>query len=358
MTDKKNQHYIPKFYLKKFSYNNNEKQIGLFNINNEFFFPTATLKHQGSKDFFYGADGIIEDGLSSIEGKLAQTLKIVIEERKIPKPFSKEHINLLTFVGLTDLRNPVSLQNMKDLSKGIEARAKELDPDFDVASQFPEMKHEEVVLMALSQVSEIIKIMADLDYKLLVNRTTIPFITSDFPIAKYNQYLEHRKWEFGKCGYGNTGLQIIIPLNEELAIILYDSDVYNIGGKNKEYLGIIRDADVNQLNMLQLLNCFEHVYFNEKITENYIKELSSTASKYIRANEMHATLHYLADGKIEFQPKKENLIISGNTELQIKLKIEGVRFSPFGKEKKLSSTMSQMRPIPTHIIRQRDKRKQ
>ena len=37
VTDKKNQHYVPKFYLRNFSFEDNKKQIGLFNLENEFY---------------------------------------------------------------------------------------------------------------------------------------------------------------------------------------------------------------------------------------------------------------------------------------------------------------------------------
>ncbi|WP_394261826.1 DUF4238 domain-containing protein [Moraxella boevrei] len=52
ITDKKNQHYVPKFYLRNFSYNNNGKQIGLFNLKSEKFFVNVPLKNEASKNFF------------------------------------------------------------------------------------------------------------------------------------------------------------------------------------------------------------------------------------------------------------------------------------------------------------------
>lgn len=189
MADKKNQHYIPKFYLRKFSYQGNEKQIGLFNVRKSFFYPTAPLKNQGSKDFFYGVDGIIKEGLSIIEGTLAESLRQVISNRKVPEKLSKEHINLLAFVVLAHLRNPAIIQNMRDLVKSAQSRALELDADLDPTKFFPDISNEEAEKTALSQVSEIVPVIADLDFKLLINRTEKPFITSDFPVIKYNQYL-------------------------------------------------------------------------------------------------------------------------------------------------------------------------
>jgi len=52
--------------LKKFSYKENDGQIGMFNIQNQFFAQTAKLKTQAYKPFFYGEDGELEDLLSSM----------------------------------------------------------------------------------------------------------------------------------------------------------------------------------------------------------------------------------------------------------------------------------------------------
>ena len=84
MTEKKNQHYLPKFYLRNFSYYNNEKQIGLYNIFNSFFIHQAKLKTQGSKNFYYGKDGIIENFLSEHEGRFAKIVKETAQECNLP----------------------------------------------------------------------------------------------------------------------------------------------------------------------------------------------------------------------------------------------------------------------------------
>ena len=88
-TKKKNQHYIPKFYLKNFSFENNNKQVGLFNVNNQKFIQRAKLKTQGSKNFFYGSDGFIEDSLALIENTIAKTIKRIILSGKLPKKNTK-----------------------------------------------------------------------------------------------------------------------------------------------------------------------------------------------------------------------------------------------------------------------------
>lgn len=306
--------------------------------------------------FFYGRDGVVEDGLSEIEGKLAESSKKIIVKRKVPKKLSKEHINLLVFVGLTHLRNPVVIQNMKDLFRSSQSMLNQLDPIFDASLHFPDIEHEDLIKMSLSAVSEVVKYIGDLDFKLLINKTTMPFITSDFPVIKYNQFLEERKWIHGKTGYGCTGLQIIIPLNDELSIIFYDSLIYKIGDKRKDYLEITNRMDIKQLNILQLLNCLETVYFNENISDHEIREMSQDASKFTRPNVVQSSLHYLSDGKTSFQPGKENLIVSGSTELEIKLNLEGIYIHSIGKNRELSDSVAQLRPAPMRLAKERERK--
>jgi len=68
MTTKKNQHFVPKFYLRNFSYEMNNKEIGIYNINTGFSYNKAPIKGQAYKSYFYGKDNDVEDKLSKAEG--------------------------------------------------------------------------------------------------------------------------------------------------------------------------------------------------------------------------------------------------------------------------------------------------
>lgn len=220
-------------YIRNFSYQNNKKQIGILNINNQQFFQTAKLKTQGSKNFFYGYDGIIEDGLANIEGLLSKTLNHIIETREIPKKKSTEHFELLLFVTLTDLRNPVEVERIKNELQEIRNNLKNLCPDVDLNKFVPNPSQDEIVKVLLSKSVKMAKTISDLDYKLLINKTNKPFISSDFPIVKYNQFFEQAKWQHSKTGYGIVGLQIFIPLNSELMVVFFDSGIYKVGDKKR-----------------------------------------------------------------------------------------------------------------------------
>jgi hypothetical protein len=356
-TDKKNQHYIPKFYLKNFSYQNNKKQIGIFNLKSSFFYQRSKLKSQGSKNFFYGYDGVIEDWLSEIEGHLATFIRDINESLKPPKKHSEKHIELLAFINLTYLRNPVQIENIKASREQVKKRLLELDPTVDVNKFIPEVSHESAIDTALSGVKDAIENTSDLAFKLLINKTSIPFISSDFPIVKYNQFLEERKWQHGKTGLGLMGLQIFVPINPELIIILYDSETYKVGTKKSDTLEITSRKDVDQFNSLQILNCIETVFFNEQINEHYIRGLYDKCKGLPRPNQSKSQVSFIADKEGDSSKlKKENLIIVGTTDCEIKLNVNGIKQLSSARNRKLDNRVAQMRKHPEKIRRQRDGR--
>lgn len=354
-TEKKNQHYIPKFYLRNFSYMNNKKQIGVFNIFNQLFIQTAKLKTQGSKNFFYGYDSKIEDGLADIEGTLAEVINGLINKNSFPIRFSQGHNNLLIFVTLTDLRNPVKIQNTKKMIEQGKEKLLEMDPNTDVNKLIPIANHEDIIKLSLSKTIKMSDIMLDLDYKLLLNQTNRPFITSDYPIVKYNQFLEQKKWSHSKTGYGLVGLQIFIPLNSQKTLLFFDPRIYKVGDKKKKILNISNETDVDQLNILQYINCFKTIFFDENASELYINKLFTKSKNYKRANIFKATLSYLFkegdDQKRIIESGQKNLIAFGSSDCAIKLSINGIKIHSKGKKHKLNLKVAQLRPHAERLIK-------
>lgn len=354
-TEKKNQHYIPKFYLRNFSYQNNEKQIGVYNIFNEVFYQTAQLKHQGSKNFFYGDDGKIEDKLSNIEGKLAGIIRNIILTRTIPQKNTDDHYNLLLFIALTDVRNPVSIEGFRDSLNEMRRQILNMDPQSNIDNLVPNPTHNEVVELNLANISNILPVMLDLDYKLLINKTSTSFLASDMPIVKYNQYLEQKKWQFSKSGYGLTGLQIFIPINKVLMIVFYDRDIYKIGDKKNKYLNISNEKNIDDLNKLQFLNCFGTIFFDESINEIYIRKLHVLAKKYDRAHKTKSEVSFLmkkGDEKNErtVEAGFKNLMMINKTEGLVNLQLDSVKIHSKGRSHILNDRLAQLRPHAARII--------
>lgn len=352
MTDKKNQHYIPKFYLRNFSYNANEKQIGLYNIFNSFFIHQAKLKTQGSKNFYYGNDGKVEDFLSKHEGRFAKIVKDIILNQQLPKKLSNEHFELLSFLVFTDLRNPVSIESMKGMFIEMKKRLIELNRNVNTEKIVPKISHEESIEISFSMIPEIILNIADLEYKLLINETKTPFISSDFPVVKYNQFLELKKWQQSRTGFATVGLQIFIPLNHKLTVLFFDSSIYKVGNKKQTCVPINHTSYIDEINKLQFINCLETIYFDEKISENYIRKLHTESKKYKRANQSKSELSYLVNDGEDFKKiisGKQNLMIINSSDCETNLKVDIIKIHSNGKVQKLNSTMAQSRKFPPYL---------
>lgn len=346
MTEKKNQHYIPKFYLRHFSYLKNKKQIGVFNLDNGFFIQNAKLKTQGSKNFFYGYDGVIEDKLSIIEGVISQAINEIIDNRQVPRKNSERYFELLAFVILTDLRNPINVEGFKSFFIEMKKNLLHLDPKVDVHKFVPTPSHEEIIKLLLSDITGIMNMISDLEYKLLINKSTTPFISSDFPIVKYNQFLENAKWKLSKSGYGSVGLQIFIPLNSELTLVFFDSGIYKLGHKKKKYFELDSTSDIDAINTLQFINCFETIYFDEKASEKYIRGIEADSQKFKRANITRSTMSHLikkGESKDDILKGKQNLMVFGSTDCEMKLQITGMKIHDNGKKYKFDSRAVQLR---------------
>jgi hypothetical protein len=335
-TDKKNQHYIPKFYLRNFSFQNNRKQIGVYDINNCIYVQRGKLKTQGSEDFYYGKDGELENRLSEIEIHLANAINNIIETSELPKKGTEYYQSLLFFTSITALRSPVFLDMMKGMNNSMKNELNKLDPNFKNFHDINKLDDETLIQLLLSMSSKVSEIIWDLEIKLLINNTNTAFISSDFPIIKYNQFLE-KKNIASKTGYGLIGLQIIFPINDKFSIILFDSSIYKVGNKRDKFLLINNQKDIDSLNTLQFINCLTTIYFNEKTSEEYIKKIHQQSKKFKRANQGKSELSYLVkEGEIpsEILKEKENLIIMNATDCETKLEIKGLKIHSKGKAMK------------------------
>lgn len=351
-TVKKNQHYLPKFYLRYFSKCEKEKEIGVYNINNKRTIRYAPIKSQASKAFYYGRDGVIEDWLSRIEGDFANVIKNLKLTMKPPKRFSDEHLTLLRFVSCTFARNPMTIEN------GAEMMNKIMSTMFsNKESEYYDIPHtdtQDMMRISMDQMSQLTVNILDLEIKLLVNKTDVPFIASDYPIVLYNSYLERKKWAFSKVGFGVRGLQIFIPISPDLTLTLFDSAIYKIGGRKSNYLNLTTECDILQLNTLQYLNCIQHIYFSDLFSDKHLHKLLQNSLRFPRANIVQAELLNLINETHSSSDKKRVLVRGGTSDLSINLEINGVKYLSGALSLKLDySTPSCMRELPEQLLMER-----
>lgn len=329
---KKKQHHVPKFYLRYFSFEKNEKEIGIFNLENNFFKNNVAIRDQGSKKYFYGKDEVIENYLSKLEGDFAYTINNILEKEDIDKTNKKELYDLLTFIVFTDLRSTTSIDNLKEMPSKVNALGIDLI--------FPEISHEKSVAIMLSTFENILPAVLDLDYKLLKNSSKIPFITSDYPISKYNLLYERIPTYFSVCGFKSKGLLIFLPINPSLCVVFYDNSTYKIGNKKDNCICIDNEKEVNQLNVLQFLNGKETLFFNESVNLKYILELKKISEKYQKPNKQ---LTSLANFKRSDIVEKKKLIINRYSNTVINLKIHSLKIHSGTNYKNIDPTRITLR---------------
>lgn len=283
MNKKKRHHYIPKFYLKRFSNNTDGKFLSLYNINNKKFIHKAPIKSQAYENYLYGENDDIENALAVLEGKVARMFYYWTEERILyPPPKNTDAFKILMqFILYQAFRTPSSgIKVMKMLNEGLKAILKETYPHFAENEEDWTLVHENPVLLGFIKSIEHLHLLEFLDCKFLLNLSPLHFVTSDTPVIFYNQLLEQADNYVGATALVSKGLQVFYPIHPRLMICLYDPIVYDFGNECDGYYSTESVREVHQLNALQLANCESQLFFDELISEAYISELFKQFDEY------------------------------------------------------------------------------
>lgn len=119
-TFKKNQHFVPKFYLSRFSLSGLGRELSLYNLSRRLFVQRASLSDQAAKKFYYGKDGELEDSISISEGIFAQVFKDILSTETLPPHQSAKHRQLLHFAVMTESRNPRKKAKLEEIADFID----------------------------------------------------------------------------------------------------------------------------------------------------------------------------------------------------------------------------------------------
>lgn len=266
MPQKKNQHYVPQFYMRNFS--DDGKMIGVYLLKSKRYVPKAPIKNQASKDYMYSKDPTMENALSDLEGLADETIKKIISNPKM-KIDGKDKEILLVFTLLQLGRTLAQTEKLQDLTNNAcKQRLKaEINQKIgkEINSKLPsayENVWDKMVfqlpnpgIYGVGLCAKLLPMCSDLRYKLLINKTDIDFVTSDNPTCMYDEYLE--RMEDYSVGLALRGIEIFLPLSPRLAMMYYDKEVYKLGSAHKEYVEISDTHDIIELNKLVAINAKE-----------------------------------------------------------------------------------------------------
>jgi hypothetical protein len=138
-------------------------------------------------------------------------------------------------------------------------------------------------------------LVLDLKIKILINRSSEDFITSDHPVAKTNQY-SFGILDGGVTGWAVKGLQVFVPISPRHTIMFYDEKIYKVGTRRSDEVFVAQNSDVDALNTLQLLNAHENVYFRDKSQGQHIAELFTSCYHRRRKDNVRTRFFNITDG--------------------------------------------------------------
>lgn len=276
MGKRKKHHYIPKFYLKRFSINYEGKTIGLYNYKSKIFIQNAPLKHQACEDYLYGTDDKVEADLAKLEGIIANFFNHWTDEKiLIPPPEDTNGFHFLKiFILYQKYRTPQAGKDTELLmDQAFKAYLQVSNPEKYESYKDGKLVHENAALLSLLYAGDKVKLLNFLSCKFIVNLSELSFITSDSPIIMYNQLLEDKGIYTGATALVAKGLQIFYPIHPRLMICLFDPKIYNCGEDGKACASTEDVDDVHQLNTLQYLCSNSQMFFDETITQQYIEHI-------------------------------------------------------------------------------------
>jgi hypothetical protein len=290
MAANKNQHFVPRCYLRPFSRVGAPDAINLFNLDRLKFIENAPLKHQCAKPYFYGRDLLVETALQTTEGVYADVL------RKVLSPgyaLIDAHRDLLRrFWLLQRQRTEAASRHAIEMLKTMGETAG-IPPD-----QY-KMEIKEAVQSAISLFVQEMHVIDDLKVCLVRNRSPVPFITSDDPAVLTNRwYLEDlRARPFGGFGLSNAGAVALLPLSPRVLCVAYDGDVYslpNVGG----WVEVSDQSDVEAFNQHQYLNARANIYVRDAEDAAFVRD-TYRAAAVLRPKSRHGARYAIRDGGSE-----------------------------------------------------------
>ena len=210
------QHYVPKFYLKNFG-----ELIFAFDKTTQEKFRT-TPKNIGMENNFYGGEiegaPSLEQALSSLEYDFSKSIHELIEKENYQSLEDESKIRLHNFFSLQYLRTPGHRKEiiepynyiLKEVSKskGIEDANVVLTENGEIGIHLQSIQDYALYGMMIGRMK----------FVTIINKTPIPFWTSDNPIC-FDNFVPSA---MGNLGIISKGVQIHLPISPKIMLIAVD----------------------------------------------------------------------------------------------------------------------------------------
>ncbi|RKQ19109.1 DUF4238 domain-containing protein [Ureibacillus endophyticus] len=321
----KNQHYVPRSYLKYFANKKNKAyQINVYDKENDKYF-SSNIEGVASSRFFYDFPELeeikedlmeemdeitanekitelgeideqpVEKHFSELEGEFHGLLNNLRSRFKLcPKPEESLAINLLEKFKLSHhlIFQLMRTRDFRDTYLDMEQRftqylvdefAKNDIPDYKLGSfqvdrneKYNSLTHASFIFSdALPELSLTLNKHI---WFIGINRSNTPFYTSDNPVVRY----PHKNESFrSNSGIASQGIEIAFPISEELIIIIREREYFKDFEDIENTFTELNGENVNFYNWLQIKDSYKQIYTSEEKFE-LIEEIKKSNPQILK----------------------------------------------------------------------------
>ena len=251
MPQKKNQHFVPKFYLKQFS--NDNGMLNIFLLKSNELVKCVPYSNQCQIDYYYGKDTLWEDKLGDLESDSAPIFRRMVED-ELYYPSELEISILRRFViyqrsRTTAFNELADEQRLQTAAEGIKISLEHKGIPYT-----DEILHD-VIKARLDADSDIIhsnlEIARDVgdkidDLSFVIINCSENLVASDNPVILVNPFVP------SNIGYATIGLIILFPIGPKNLGVFYDSKMY------PDLCTLKRIICTNE-NDIELLNAYQFI---------------------------------------------------------------------------------------------------
>lgn len=297
MAENKNQHFIPRHYLREFACDKDRKNISCVRIEPYKFIESAKISRQCQEDNFYDNDEGIDNFLKEVE-KLAFICRKVANGQEI----DLEEFEALKYIAIIlKMRSRKAIEEGKLLSKRIFYEVIENALEAGELPPAPPSWNRDAIKVG-GVCSTHIKASSDyaylemstLDHKILLANDERQFITSDNPIVTINQLFPPKNGR-SFTGFSRSGFQLLFPISPRIQLFFYDPKVYKVGNRREKRVKL-SNSDIEVVNSLQFQSADKCLYFSEQSMEKSVRQTVSRNLKFRQKIEDALQEHKLEDG--------------------------------------------------------------
>lgn len=260
--EKRNQHYIPQFYLNYFTDRLTptlqSPYIWVYDRKSDLIknkAPKNIAYEKGYNDII-DADGnissIVEDQFQKIEAEVSKVFKKIIKLKYISR---SERLSLCKFVFSMTLRVPAFQEKFKDIVESGDIRELENDR-FNFENVSPDIMMDSVI--RITNLAS--HLLLRMDWSLLIAPKETNFITSDNPVAIRDPSNPNMK----SCGFSSsTEVQVTLPLTQQICL-------FGSWGRSRRIVEKVSIDEVENINFETFKYSHRYLYSSSR---NFQREI-------------------------------------------------------------------------------------